>query len=98
MAQNKCHITILVQDTSTEYCKNRANCYKNMKAGTNVLHTKTIKKSKGDNRNNTVHSPPGNGGSHRMENQSFQILSHYISMDSKFCVHSDKNIRTSCPK
>lgn len=60
MAQNKCHATIsLVQDTSTEYCKNDENCEKNMKVNKNAPHAKAIKKSKGDNPNNTVHSPTG---------------------------------------
>ena len=40
--------TIIVQATSTRYCKNRANCDKNMKFGSDVPYTKIIKKSKGD--------------------------------------------------
>ena len=52
----------LVQATSTRYCKNRASCDKNMKFGSVLPYTKTIKTREGDNQSTAataVHRLPG---------------------------------------
>ena len=55
-----------------------------MKFGSNILYTKTIKKSNGDNQSSAVHSPPG------VKNQNSQIQSFNTSIDCKFYVLSEK--------